>query len=159
MQTTPDNSQIAQQQGLSVPPVWLDKFISIYQSLSVDNLAGLAQLYHEDVIFQDPLHVISGFTELADYFDNLYQHVASCTFVINQVIRDGNQAGIYWTMTYVHKHLNGGKAISVEGHSIIMGDKDKVVYHRDYIDLGQMLYENVPVLGAIIRWLKRRINQ
>lgn len=159
MQTTPDNYQITLQQNLSVNPVWLENFIYIYQSLAVDNLAGLAQLYHEDITFQDPLHVISGFTALADYFDNLYQHVASCTFIINQVIRDGNQAGIYWTMTYVHKHLNGGKAISVEGHSIIMGDKDKVVYHRDYIDLGQMLYENVPVLGGIIRWLKRRINQ
>ena len=62
-------------------------------------------------------------------------------------------------MTYVHQHLNSGEAITVQGHSLIMGDNDKVVYHRDYIDLGQMLYENVPVLGAIIRWLKRRINQ
>ena len=159
MQSTAYNSQIIQQQTLSVPPVWLDNFISIYQSLAVDNLSGLAQLYHENIIFEDPLHVITGFSALADYFDNLYQYVSNCTFVINQVIREGNQAGIYWTMTYTHKYLNGGKTISVEGHSLIMGDKDKVVYHRDYIDLGQMIYENVPVLGGIIRWLKRRINQ
>lgn len=159
MQPTPDNDQLKQTQVLSDNPVWLDNFINIYQSLAIDNLASLAQLYHQDITFEDPLHVINGFSDLAAYFDNLYLHVTRCDFVIDQVIHTGNQAGIYWTMTYVHQHLNSGEAITVQGHSLIMGDNDKVVYHRDYIDLGQMLYENVPVLGAIIRWLKRRINQ
>jgi hypothetical protein len=139
-------------------PLWLDNFVNIYQSLAVDNLTNLTKLYHEDVTFQDPLHEIKGFKALADYFDNLYQNVSECTFVINQVLNKGNQAAIYWTMTYSHRRLNGGKPIAVEGHSLIMGHKDKVVYHRDYLDLGQMLYENIPLVGGIIRSIKRRMS-
>lgn len=159
MQVASKNANINEHYSLEVNPIWLDNFIQIYQSLSVDNLSQLNQLYHENVSFQDPLHVIMGFDALAEYFDTLYQNLSQCTFVINQVLHKGNQAAVYWTMTYTHKRLNDGKAIMVEGHSLIMGDKDRVVYHRDYIDLGQMLYENIPVLGGVIRWLKGRISK
>ena len=60
-------------------------------------------------------------------------------------------------MTYSHKQLNSGKPITVEGHSFIMGDDSKVTYHRDYVDLGQMLYEHIPVLGRLIQWVKKRM--
>jgi hypothetical protein len=29
-----------------------------------------------------------------------------------------------------------------------------VCYHRDYFDAGEMLYENLPVVGRVIRWIK-----
>ena len=35
---------------------------------------------------------------------------------------------------------------------------DKVYRHRDYFDAGALLYEHVPLLGRVIRWLKRRMG-
>ncbi|HGP4674712.1 TPA: nuclear transport factor 2 family protein, partial [Vibrio cholerae O1] len=35
----------------------------------------------------------------------------------------------------------------------------KVTYHRDYFDMGEMLYEQLPVLGQVIRAIKRRLGQ
>jgi hypothetical protein len=32
-----------------------------------------------------------------------------------------------------------------------------VVRHRDYFDAGALLYQHVPVVGSMIRWLHRRI--
>ena len=159
MQEKPTISPLTHGEALSEVPIWLDNFVDIYQSLSTDNLANITKLYHQDISFQDPLHRINGLNNLVEYFDNLYQNVGECTFVINQILHERHQAAIYWTMTYSHKHLKGGKAISVEGSSLIMGTQDKVIYHRDYIDVGQMLYEHVPVLGGIIRWLKRRASK
>jgi hypothetical protein len=159
LQLTTNKTKSDHDSELGSPPMWLENFIFIYQSLSVDNLSGLTKLYHQDVTFQDPIHQISGFQQLKEYFENLYQNVNSCTFVINQVLHEGNQAAIYWTMIYTHHRLNAGEPIKVEGSSLIMGDNDKVVYHRDYIDLGQMLYEHIPVLGRVIRWLKVRASR
>jgi hypothetical protein len=34
---------------------------------------------------------------------------------------------------------------------------DTVFYHRDFFDAGAMLYEQLPVFGSIIAWLKRRM--
>jgi hypothetical protein len=31
--------------------------------------------------------------------------------------------------------------------------------HRDYWDAAEELYEQIPVLGAVMRWLKRRANR
>jgi hypothetical protein len=58
-------------------------------------------------------------------------------------------------MTYSHPKLNKGQQIQVDGMSQLKFD-DKIYAHRDYFDLGQMLYEQVPFLGGLIGLLKKR---
>jgi len=135
---------------------WLIKFIDIYQRLSVDNLHLLAELYHQEIIFIDPMHQLTGFEQLKRYFDGLYQKLSYCEFNIEQVIAEGQDAAIYWQMSYQHPRLNGGEVVKVQGSSHLRGCDDKVIFHRDYIDLGAMLYEHVPLLGRVIRLLKTR---
>ncbi|WP_440873904.1 nuclear transport factor 2 family protein [Thalassotalea sp. PLHSN55] len=138
-------------------PQWLTHFIGVYQNLSTDNLDSLAQVYHQDVIFSDPLHNIEGFVNLYDYFIGLYSNLISCSFDIQQVIKQDSHAAIYWKMRYQHPKLNKGQVIVVEGHSHIQGAGNKVIYHRDYLDVGAMLYEQLPIFGSLTRWLKNKI--
>jgi ketosteroid isomerase-like protein len=138
-------------------PKWLQSFIDNYQALSVDNLDRLSDIYHDNVEFQDPAHHLVGFENLSRYFHELYTNLADCTFVINKVLVDGEQAAIYWQMTYVHPKLNKGKPVTVEGHSFIEGQDDKVRFHRDYVDLGAMLYEHIPLVGSAVKYVKTRM--
>jgi len=137
-------------------PIWLDNFIDIYTQLSVDNLALIDKLYHEDVTFIDPMHSLQGIKQLKEYFNNLYSNLISCDFTIVQTIFEGNQAAIYWQMTFCHPLLNKGLEIEVSGNSHIQGNKDKVTYHRDFVDVGSMLYEHIPFVGRLILFIKRR---
>lgn len=137
-------------------PLWLNNFINIYQKLSVDNLALLTNIYHKDVTFVDPMHKVEGFEQLANYFANLYENLTTCEFIIEEVIVEDSNASLFWTMTYQHTKLNKGKAVTVIGCSHIRGKEDKVYYHRDYLDLGAMLYEQLPLIGRIIYWIKRQ---
>ncbi len=146
------------QKELNILPLWIENFVKIYQSLNKDNLSELAKIYHQQIIFKDPMHAIEGFNNLTTYFESLYQNVIECKFEINNVIYKDNQAAIYWNMSYSHKHLNSGNPILVEGHSFITSEAGKVIYHRDYIDLGQMLYEHIPLLGRIISWIRMRVS-
>jgi hypothetical protein len=34
-----------------------------------------------------------------------------------------------------------------------------IVLHRDYWDAAEELYEKLPVVGALMRWLRRRAAQ
>lgn len=138
---------------------WLTHFKSVYQNLSKDNLESLAEVYHENVIFEDPLHKVEGLSNFIDYFENLYTHVITCTFEISHIINTSDEAAVYWEMHYQHPKLNSGKTISVMGHSRLKAIDNKIIYHRDYLDLGAMLYENVPLLGGIISFLKNRVSQ
>lgn len=137
-------------------PLWLNNFISVYQTLSTSNLDLLAQIYHVDVTFIDPMHKVEGLDELFKYFESLYQNLSTCSFEIEQVISDDNEAAIYWKMTYQHNKLNKGKVVTVFGNSHIKGQNDKVIYHRDYLDLGEMLYEQLPFFGKLTKWIKNK---
>jgi hypothetical protein len=135
---------------------WLEKFIQVYTQLGNTDFHILGEIYHPDVEFIDPMHHISGADSLIDYFHHLYTNIESCCFDINHVVVSGNEAALYWTMHYQHKWLNGGKIISVEGHSRLKGQEGLVIYHRDYLDVGAMVYEHIPVLGSLIRVIKNR---
>jgi len=148
--TTPSTISLAEY------PLWLKNFVDIYQTLSVDNLDLLATIYHQDVSFIDPMHHVEGFEQLTKYFAGLYQNLTTCKFMIEEVIVQDSHATLFWTMNYQHTKLNKGKSITVNGCSHIRGKDDKVYYHRDYLDLGAMLYEQLPLIGRIICWIKQK---
>ena len=139
-------------------PTWLSNFVDIYQKLTTNNLELLANIYHTDVTFIDPLHHLEGIDNLYQYFDRLYQNLFTCKFSIDNVIFNGDEAAIYWTMTYQHNKLNSGKRVTVYGSSHIKGYGGKVIYHRDYLDLGSMIYEHIPLFGQLVKWVKTKVG-
>ena len=60
-------------------------------------------------------------------------------------------------MTYQHNKLNQGKSVTVAGSSYIKGEGDKVILHRDYLDLGAMIYEQLPLFGKLTKWVKAKV--
>ncbi len=143
----------------NVTPDWLSRFIDVYQQLGVDNVDNIADIYHSNVIFEDPLHRVEGLASLLVYFQGLYTNLSSCSFVINNYFANDEQASIYWHMTFTHSKLNGAMPVSVEGHSHLKEVDGKVIYHRDYLDVGAMLYEHIPVLGHAVKFIKKRASQ
>ena len=60
----------------------------------------------------------------------------------------------------MHLTLNNqSSSISVNGVSLLTLKDDRVVYHRDYYDMGEMVYEHVPVLKRVIYYIKKRLTQ
>lgn len=140
---------------LSAP---IEKLIGLYQKLGANNLQLLDEVYGAEVIFCDPMHRVEGLASLKAYFANLYQNLGSIDFEFHRVMDDGSHAMLVWTMTFTHPRLAAGKPISVEGVSQI-DYSDKVDFHRDYFDVGAMLYEHIPGLGALVRLVKRRAGK
>ena len=60
-------------------------------------------------------------------------------------------------MRFRHKKLGGGKEIEVRGATFVEFH-DRIFLHEDFFDVGSMLYEHIPVMGAGVRFLKRRIS-
>lgn len=137
----------------------LARFVALYQQLNRDELHRLPEVYANEVIFTDPAHRIEGLAALTDYFAALYQRLAYCRFVITSQLQQGRQAWLGWTMTFSHPRLRGGAPVTVEGATRLEFDEaGKVCLHRDYFDLGAMLYEQLPLLGPIVRTIKGRLG-
>jgi len=136
----------------------LERFCTLYQSLNKDNLAGLKEIYSDNVLFVDPMHQVHGIEALTAYFSHLYENMDYCHFHIDQVIAQEGQACIVWRMEYAHQKIKKGQRIVVEGASHLQFS-EKIDNHRDYLDLGQMLYEQLPLIGAVIKTIKKRASQ
>ncbi|MBW6508769.1 MAG: hypothetical protein K0A94_04400, partial [Desulfuromonadales bacterium] len=62
-----------------------------------------------------------------------------------------------WVMHLRHPRLNRGAEVEVPGISYLHIAADgRVDEHRDYFDLGALLYERLPLLGPLVRAVKRR---
>ena len=42
--------------------------------------------------------------------------------------------------------------------AVVLDAQGQVTLHRDYWDAAEELYEKLPVVGALMRWLKKRAN-
>lgn len=137
----------------------LANFCAFFNKLDNTCTENLYEVYTEEVVFNDPLHHIEGREALARYFATMYENVERCQFTYHMQQQQGNQAFVTWSMEFVHPRLARGKPVRVEGCSALtFADDGRVVQHRDYFDAGAMLYEHLPLMGQVIRWLKHRLN-
>lgn len=132
------------------------RFQQTFQELRHDNLSRLAAVYADDVIFEDPLHRVEGLAALTEYFERMYVGVESIGFEFGEVIEAPGQAMLTWTMHMTHRRLRPGEPLALPGASHIRYGQ-RVHYHRDYFDAGALLYERLPLLGAVVRTIRRRV--
>ncbi|WP_157960429.1 nuclear transport factor 2 family protein [Marinimicrobium alkaliphilum] len=135
---------------------------ALYQRFEPAILPELARLYREDITFIDPVHALKGRAALEAYFAEMMNGLEHCQFEFHDQLesvsgdRQG-QAVLTWTMHYRYPKLAGGQALTLEGNSHIRFD-DGIYYHRDYYDLGAMFYEQLPVIGRVVKQLKKRLE-
>lgn len=134
----------------------LEKFSAFYTNLESMQPSELGSIYSSDVIFIDPVAKHVGLNAVERYFSKLLINTPHCEFVIHTTqLTNSGYCMVSWTMEYSSARMNKGNPISVDGISMLAIVDEKITYQRDYYDLGQMLYENVPVLGSIIRKIRR----
>ncbi len=150
----------------------LHQVMTLYQRFDHSLLAALEHIYHPDVVFQDPLQRVQGLDDLRAYFQQMVAGLDECWFDFSEVIEQplsndypqsgenpcqAYQAVLFWTMHYRHQKLNNGRPLTLSGNSHLRY-QERVLYHRDYFDVGAMLYEHLPLLGFAIRKVKQRLE-
>lgn len=146
-----------------MPTPLLQQLQTLYERFDPALIAALDQIYHTDVVFEDPVHRVQGLIELRRYFSRLVQGLDECRFEFTDVLEqpgsndEPDQAVLFWYMHYRHPKLKGGKLLTLAGSSHLKYS-ERVLYHRDYFDVGAMLYEQLPLLGTLIHSIKKRLG-
>jgi hypothetical protein len=137
----------------------IEKFSTFYTDLASMQVNELETIYSSNVRFIDPVAKHEGIEAVKGYFARLLSSAKCCMFIIHnkQQTVEGDYC-INWTMVFSSSKMNKGKQISVDGISYLKLTDNKISYQRDYYDLGQMLYENVPLLGRIIKKIKEGLS-
>lgn len=136
-----------------------ESVVQAYQSLSTGDLSLIEPLYADDIYFEDPSHGVQGKASLMGYFGNMFKNMDKCSFKFHRTLTTDTEVFLTWTMIMNHKKLAGGQTIRVEGSSFLKTRNGKIYYHRDYFDLGALVYENLPLIGRIIKRIRVRLGQ
>lgn len=131
-----------------------------YNETTKENMKPVIDFYDPSVKFEDPVGKHEGRDSLLKYYENLYQNVKEIRFDFTGFVENGKTVVAIWRMTLKTDKLNGGEAFTVDGNSVItFNDGGKAVYHRDYFDMGEFIYERVPVVGFLTRKIKERLKE
>ena len=134
-----------------------ERVLEFYGNVASGDFSTVESLYAEDVHFEDPTHAINGRDRLKAHFKTLYDNCNSCSFKFHQTVDTNSEIFLAWTMFISHPRIRGGKIVRVEGSSFIKTHDGQVIYHREYYDLGSLVYENLPIFGPLTRFIKSRL--
>ncbi len=133
-----------------------ETFISDLSSGTVR--ADIRKVYAPTLFFNDTLKTVRTVDALEKYFLATDDAMASYALKVEQTVSTPEGVFVRWRMDVGLRNLRKGEVTSSIGISHIRFDKDgRVVYHQDYWDSASALFEKIPVLGAGIRAVKRRL--
>ncbi|PKE30450.1 nuclear transport factor 2 family protein [Rahnella sp. AA] len=142
----------------AIPADALTRVCEFYSQLDMGRLTQLSRIYHPHVVFIDPVSHYDGVDALERYFEQLLRKVNYCRFEIQPPLAQGDEASLFWQMEFSHPALKKGQAMFLSGASHLRLTENRIIYQRDYYDLGAMLYEHVPLLGGAVRAVKARLK-
>lgn len=123
-------------------------------NLNQESLKQIDNYYHSDCEFQDPFNHVRGLSKIRHLFNEMFE-LDEARFELVDHIQQDNKLFITWDLSFSFR----GKHQSIHGSSyILMADDGLIVSHRDYWDAAEQVYEKIPILGWILRKIKKRFS-
>jgi hypothetical protein len=133
----------------------LHRLIVLYETLTPATVPGIVDVYAADAAFKDPFNDIRGHAAIIKVFEHMFTRLRDPRFIVLEHMGRGDQAFLTWEMQFRFVRWPEQPHV-IHGATHVRFDADgMVVLHRDYWDAAEELYEKLPVLGAMMRYLKR----
>jgi steroid Delta-isomerase len=135
------------------------RIVSLFEQLSPADVARLAEYYSAHTRFKDPFNEVVGVAAVQRIFAHMFEALDAPRFVVDDIVVQGDQCFLTWRFLFHLKRFDRTLQ-TVRGASHLRLDAIGLIdEHRDYWDVAEELYEKLPVLGALMRWLKKRATQ
>jgi ketosteroid isomerase-like protein len=138
------------------PDARVARVVAFYETLTPGTLAQLDSVYAGDARFVDPFNDVTGHAAIRGVFVHMFATLDAPRFHVIQAVTEGDHCFLTWNFSFRRKGQPGPAVIHGASHLHFAAD-GRVATHRDYWDPARELYEGLPVLGAVMRWLRRRL--
>ena len=129
-------------------------YVAWFEQLRPDSLVELDRYFAPDIHFQDPFNDVSGRDAVRRIFEHMFATTGDPGFSVDSWMCEDDQASIRWRFRCDLQ----GLAISFPGMSFVrFDDQGRVTEHIDYWDPARGIYEQVPLLGRFMRYLRTRL--
>lgn len=127
-----------------------------FECLSPAALADLSSIYAPQASFKDPFNEVRGLNNIRAVYQHMFDNLLEPRFVIQQALTQADHCFLTWDFSF--RRSASSSLMRVHGASHLIFDANGLIeMHRDYWDTAQELYAKLPVVGALVRWITRRL--
>jgi ketosteroid isomerase-like protein len=134
------------------------RIVTLFEDLRPDDLGRLHAFYAPDAQFKDPFNAVQGVDAVRAVFAHMFQALDEPRFVVRDIVAQGDQCFLTWDFLFRFKRFSHEVQTIHGGTHLKLDDIGLITLHRDYWDAAEELYEKLPAVGTLMRWLKRRAN-
>ena len=137
-----------------------ERYIAFWRALSAETLDRLPEFMAPDIHFRDPFNDLHGLEEVRATFGRIYGMIRDIEITVHDrafgaAKPEGEVCYLRWTFAYT---LRSGKRLSIEGMSEVrFAENGLAIEHLDHWDAAGQVYEKLPLIGALLRMIRRRI--
>ena len=106
-----------------------------------------------------PFNDVHGLAAIQGIFGHMFEALHEPRFVVTNRVVQGPHCFLTWDFLFRFKSFQQDTLQTVRGAShLVLNEQGLITLHRDYWDAAEELYEKFPVVGGLMRWLKKRAN-
>ena len=125
-----------------------------YENLKEGSLDEMEFFYDENAFFKDPFNEIEGRDKLMKIFAHMFETLEKPQFVILDTIENSSCAFLTWDFFLRIK----GRGLKIHGSSHLkFNEENRIVYHRDYWDVGEEILLNVPFIRLMYSYFRKKL--
>jgi ketosteroid isomerase-like protein len=119
----------------------LDDLVHWFQTLSPESVSLIGRHYADQVRFKDPFNDVQGLPAVQAIFSHMFEQLHEPRFVVRERMLSGQRAFLTWDFVFRFRRYDTHR---------------EQVIHGAYWDAAEELYEKLPLVGGLMRWLKAR---
>lgn len=133
-----------------------EAYIAFFEGLTPETLDQLENVVTEDIHFRDPFNDVCGRAAMHRVLAKMFEDIDAPKFSVTHKAFDGDVCFLRWHFTGRIRALKM-RDWAIDGMTELRFDGvGRVRAHLDYWDAAQGFFEMIPVLGGIIRFIRRR---
>lgn len=134
-------------------------YVRYLESLDRAGVDDLHRHVTDTVHFRDPFNDVHGLEKMRSVFADMFETVDAPRFEVARQVCDNDVCYLDWRFSGSLRAVKGADPWSIDGVSRLRFDPSgRVAEHVDYWDAASGLYESIPVLGWVLRVIRRRIS-
>ena len=135
------------------------RLVALFEHLTVADLPEMGRYYATHAHFKDPFNDVQGLAAIQGIFGHMFDAMHEPRFVVTNRVVQGPHCFLTWDFLFRFKSFQQDTPQTVRGAShLVLNEQGLITLHRDYWDAAEEMYEKFPVVGSLMRWLKKRAN-
>lgn len=126
-----------------------------FETLTPESLEHVGNIYAPKAVFIDPFNHLDGLSAVRAVYQHMFDTLIQPRFVVTSTVSEGCHGFMTWDFMFECR----GQAQQISGCTqFALNDQGLITLHRDYWDAAQQVYEKVPLLGTVLRFIRRKLS-